>query len=143
VARGHAVRGTTREESRLERISAAGAEAVLADPNRLGTLMTHIDGVTVLCWLMGTAVGEPEAVAALHGPRLESLLEALVDTHVRGVVYEAAGSVERRCLERGAQLVRAAGETYRMPAQVVEQDPGHRSAWLHQMTAAVDRGLAA
>ena len=38
---------------------------------------------------MGTASGIPESLAALHGPRLQTLLEKLVDTPVRGVVYEA------------------------------------------------------
>jgi len=55
LERGHAVRGTTRDESRFEAIAAAGAEAALADPDRLMTLMPHVEGVSVLCWLMGSA----------------------------------------------------------------------------------------
>ena len=47
--------------------------------------------MTILCWLMGTATGDPERVAALHDGRLRMLWEKLVDTPVRGVVYEAAG----------------------------------------------------
>jgi putative NADH-flavin reductase len=143
VARGHAVRGTTRDGARLDAIEATGAQAVVADPNRLSTLMPHVEGVSVLCWLMGTAVGERQATAALHGSRLETLLQRLVDTHVRGVVYEGAGSVEDRWLERGARLVRMASETYRMPAEVVGHDPSDRSSWLAGMTAAVERVLAA
>jgi uncharacterized protein YbjT (DUF2867 family) len=143
VARGHAVRGTTRGESRLGAIEDAGAEAVTADPDRLGTLLPHLDGVAVLCWLMGSAAGDPDAVAALHGPRLESLLETLVDTHVRGVVYEAAGAADGRLLEQGAALVRKAAETYRMPAEVARCDPADRAAWLEEMVAAVDRVLTA
>jgi nucleoside-diphosphate-sugar epimerase len=95
VGEDHAVRGTTRDGVVLEAIEATGAEGVVADPDRLSTLLPHLDGVNVLCWLMGTAVGEPEVVAALHGPRLASIVETVVDTHVRGVVYEAAGSVPR------------------------------------------------
>jgi nucleoside-diphosphate-sugar epimerase len=113
-SRGHAVRGTTRSESHLPEILAADADAVIADPNRLATLTPHLDGVSVLCWLMGSV-----GVEHLHGERLESLLETLVDTHVRGVVYEATGSAERAMLERGAALVRQAGETWRMPVEAV------------------------
>jgi hypothetical protein len=50
---------------------------------------------------MGSAMGGPETVGALHGPRLERVLEKLVDTPVRGFVYEAAGSVPPEHLERG------------------------------------------
>ena len=79
----------------------------MADPDRLGTLLPLLAGVTVVCWLMGTAEGDD--VAPLHGDRLESLLAKLVDSGVRGLVYEAAGSVDGALLAGGAELVRAAG----------------------------------
>lgn len=141
-AAGHTVRGTTRDPSRLAAIEAAGAEAVVGDPDRLGTLMSHVEGVSVLCWLMGTAGGQAEAVAALHGPRLQSLLEALVDTPVRGVVYEAAGSVPPAVLERGAELATEAGRTHRLPVATLAQDPSERPAWLEAATTAVERVLS-
>jgi len=143
VARGHAVRGTTRDEGQLPRIEAAGAEAVVADPFRLATLTPKLDGVSVLCWLLAGARGDADELAALHGPRLESLLETLVDTHVRGVVYEAAGSVPAGCLERGAELVRRAHETYRMPAELLTHDPCDYAGWVAEGAAAVERVLAA
>jgi nucleoside-diphosphate-sugar epimerase len=136
-ADGHAVRGTTRSADRLDEIEAAGVEAVVADPDRLGTIMAQLAGVTVVCWLMGTAARAPE----LHGPRLETLLERLVDTPVRGIVYEAAGSVEPARLAAGAAAVRAAAERWRMPAEVVEADPAEHAAWLAAMRAAVGRLL--
>ena len=43
------------------------------------------------CWDRPT--GEREELAAIHGPRLERLLEKLVDTPVRGFAYEDEGSV--------------------------------------------------
>jgi nucleoside-diphosphate-sugar epimerase len=141
VAEGHAVRGTTRREDGRAAIEASGAEPAPADPDRLSTLVPHLDGVSVLCWLMGSASGTPEAVAALHGPRLESLVETLVDTPVRGVVYEAAGSVEPGLLDAGSAIVRRAEKTYRMPGQVVAEDPA-RGAWLEAMRAAVGRVLS-
>jgi hypothetical protein len=142
VAEGHAVRGTTRDESGLEEIEATGAQAVVADPDRLSTLLPQIEGVSAVCWLMGTAIGEPEVIAAIHGPRLQSLLDKLVDTPARGFVYEAAGRVQDRWLEQGAALVRAAGETYRMPVELVDADPAEHDAWLAAMGAAVGRLLA-
>jgi putative NAD(P)-binding protein len=136
VAEGHAVRGTTRHEDSISEIEAAGAQAVVADPDRLATLLPLIEGVSVICWLMGTA-----AAPALHGPRLRSIVEKLVDTPVRGFVYEEAGSVERDRLEEGAAIVREAGEVYRMPVELLEQDPADRAAWLGEATAAVRRVL--
>jgi nucleoside-diphosphate-sugar epimerase len=142
VERGHAVRGTTRDETKHEAIAARGAEPVTADPGRLGTLVPQLDGVSVLCWLMGSASGDAGAVAALHGPRLESLLEMLVDTHVRGVVYEAAGSVDAELLEQGAALARRARDTFHMPAEVVAHDAADADGWRQAMADAVDRVLA-
>jgi hypothetical protein len=118
------VRGTTRHERNLPAIEAAGAEAVVADPDRLGTLLPHIEGVGVLCWLMGRAAGP------VHGPRLQSLLEKLVDTPVRGFLYEGT--------DEGAALARAAEDTFRIPVAVL--DPG-RSDWLEEATAAAGRVL--
>jgi uncharacterized protein YbjT (DUF2867 family) len=141
-AQGHAVRGTSRHFEQAARIEAAGAETAVADPDRLATLLPHIEGIGVVCWLMGTAAGEPASVAALHGPRLRSLLEQLVDTPVRGFVYEAAGSVDAELLERGSAAARGAGETHRMPVEIVERDPAERQAWLEAMTASVFRVLA-
>jgi hypothetical protein len=139
VADGNAVRGTTRDPERFAEIEAAGAEAVQADPDRLGTVMTQLAGVTVVCWLLGSAGGEN--VAELHGPRLETLLERLVDTPVRGIVYEAAGTVDPELLRAGAAAVRAAAERWSMPAEVVDGDPADHEAWLVAMRAAVGRLL--
>jgi nucleoside-diphosphate-sugar epimerase len=139
--RGHAVRGTTRDVSAAGEIAAAGAEPVVADPDRLATLLPHIDGVSVVCWLMGSAAGDPAKLAALHGPRLHSLLETLVDTHVRGFVYEGAGSVRPELLERGAVAVRRTGATYRMPVAVVDAQPEPRERWVAEAAAAVERVL--
>lgn len=141
--RGHAVRGTSRDDSRLESIVALGAEGALADPDKLSTLMPHVEGVSVLCWLMGSAAGDGEKVKAVHGPRLETLMERLVDTHVRGVVYEGAGSVDASLLEQGAMLVGRARDTWNVPVEVVEQDPADHVGWVEAMAAAVERVLAA
>jgi hypothetical protein len=137
LADGHAVRGTTRASAGLAEIEAAGAEAVVADPDRLATVMVQVAGVTVICWLMGSATGADD----LHGPRLETLLERLVDTPVRGIVYEAAGTVDPALLAGGAAAVRAAAERWRMPAEVVDADPADHVPWLAAMGAAIKRLL--
>jgi threonine dehydrogenase-like Zn-dependent dehydrogenase len=134
VASGHAVRGTTRDPARLPEIEATGAEAVSADPDRLVTMMPAIEGVTVVCWLMGTA-DAPE----LHGPRLESMLEHIVDTPVRGMVYETGG-VDRPDAVAVAARVAA---TYNMPVEVLDADPAGHDAWLGEALAAVGRVLSA
>jgi hypothetical protein len=139
AAAGHAVRGTTRDARAVREIEAAGAEAVVADPDRLGTVMTQLHGVTVVAWLLGNVA--PGAAPELHGSRLPTLLERLVDTPVRGVVYEAAGSVAQPVLEAGAAAVREASATWSIPAEVVAADPSDHDAWLAAMTAAVNRLL--
>src|SRR5919198_6684593 len=87
VAAGHVVRGTTRDPAKTAAIAAAGAEPYVGDPDRIGTLMDALAGVTVLVWLLGS-VPDPD----LHGGRLRMMFEKLVDTPVRGVVYEGTPS---------------------------------------------------
>src|SRR4051794_7366056 len=134
---GHAVRGTTRSAERAAAIEAAGAEAVSADPDRLVTLMPAIEGVTVVCWLMGTATGE--AADALHSDRLESMLEHIVDTPVRGFVYETGGA-ERPA---GTAAAERMAQTYNMPVEIVATDPAKHGEWLQATAAAVDAVLRA
>jgi nucleoside-diphosphate-sugar epimerase len=141
IEAGHSVRGTTRRPEGVDDIEAAGAEGVVADPYRLATLMPHIANVGALVWLMGSAEGSD--VEALHGTRLHTVLERLVDTMVRGLVYEAAGSVDAGLLREGAASVRAARERWHMPTEVVDVDPGDNDAWVAAMAAAVGRVLAA
>ena len=142
AAEGWAVRGTSRREEGCAAIEAAGLQAALADPDRPGTLLDLVGDVAVLHLLLGSAGGEPELLEAIHGPRLESLLERLVDTPVRGVVYEAAGSVDRTLLDLGADLVRAAGKRWCIPFEIVGADPSVTSTWCEEMTSATSRLLS-
>jgi len=111
LADGWAVRGTSRREEGLAAIEAAGIEPALADPDRPGSILELINDVAVLVLLLGSAEGSEEQLAAIHGPRLERLMEHLVETPVRGVVYEGA--------EGGAGVVRAAARTWRIPVELV------------------------
>jgi hypothetical protein len=128
-AAGHAVRGTTRDPGHVDAIAAAGAEPYIGDPDRIGTLMEALRGVTIVCWLMGT-VPVPE----LHGGRLRMLWEKLVDTPVRGVVYEGV-------LPEGEDVARRAAETWQIPLEVLRADPADHEAWLAAAAGAVGRLL--
>jgi hypothetical protein len=133
---GNAVRGTSRSQARVSELD-NGIEGVLADPDRLGTLMPALAGVTVVCWLMGSAEDSPD----VHGPRLRSLAEHLVDTPVRGLVYESAGRADAALLEQGASIVRDASRTWHIPVEIVGTDPAEHDEWVEAMTAAVERLL--
>ena len=129
VEAGHAVRGTTRGDG-VAAIRAAGAEPFVGDPDRIGTLMEALTGVTIVCWLMGT-IPVPE----LHEGRLRMLWEKLVDTPVRGVVYEGA-------LPQGEQVARTAAQTWQIPLEVLDADPLDHDAWQAAAHGAVDRLLS-
>ncbi len=141
IAAGHAVRGTTRDPARAAEIEAIGAEAVVGDPDVIATLARSLDHVSVACVLLGSAVGSAAQLAALHGTRLEMLLTRMLDTTVRGIVYEAAGSVDRALLDAGAELVRERCEDSRIPFALLDADPGDTSAWVSAAVRAVDRVL--
>jgi uncharacterized protein YbjT (DUF2867 family) len=129
VAAGHAVRGTTRSPEHTAAIAETGAEPYVGDPDRIATLMEALTGVTIVCWLMGT-IPVPE----LHEGRLRMLMEKLVDTPVRGVVYEGA-------LPQGEAVARTASETWRIPLEVLDADPGDHAGGPASARAAVDRLL--
>lgn len=140
MAAGHPVRGTTRDPARVFELDAAGIEPAVGDPYRLATLLPHIANTSAMVWLMGSAAGDdPEA---LHRTRLETTLERLVDSPVRGMVYEAAGTLPAPLLKEGAALVRRAAATWQMPNVIVEQDPADHDAWITAMLAAVEEVLA-
>ena len=129
AAAGHAVRGTTRSQANAAAIRGAGAEPYVGDPDRIGTLMDALSGVTIVCWLMGTL-----PVPELHEGRLRMLWEKLVDTPVRGVVYEGA-------LPQGEQVARTAAQTWQIPLAILDGDPRDHDAWLRAASGAVDRLL--
>ena len=112
-AAGHAVRGTTRGAHTAE-IAAAGAEPYVGDPDRIATLMDALHGVTIVCWLIGTI---PDG--DLHAGRLRMLLEKLVDTGVRGFVYEGM-------LPEGEAIARAALGDLADPARGPQRRPSGR-----------------
>jgi nucleoside-diphosphate-sugar epimerase len=141
VAQGHAVRGTTRSPAGLGAIEAAGAEAVLGDPDVVGTLVSSFEHVSVACVLLGSAEGTRAGLAALHGTRLDMLLARMLDTTVRGIVFEAAGSVDPDVLAAGASLVRERCEDSRIPYALLDAGPADHRAWTAAAVAAVHSAL--
>jgi uncharacterized protein YbjT (DUF2867 family) len=111
LAEGWAVRGTSRREEGLAAIEAAGIEPAIADPERPGTILDLVVDVTVLVLLLGSATGSDEELEAIHGPRLERLMEHLVETPVRGVLYEGT--------DEGERIVRNAARTWRIPVRIL------------------------
>ena len=130
VTAGHAVRITTREHSGRAAIEAVGAECWIGTPDRIATLRYALEGVTLACWLLATASGGPDELRALHGSRLEFFLQQTIDTSVRGLIYEAAGSEDR-------ERVRVATAFNAIPLAVLDADPRDQAAWLAQARAAV------
>jgi hypothetical protein len=103
----------------------------------VATLRYALEGVTLACWLLGTACGDGDAVRALHGSRLEFFLGQTIDTTVRGLVYEAAGSVAEPTLASGRELVAACAAFNEIPLRVLDADPRDLDRWGAQAAAAV------
>ena len=143
LAAGHAVRITTRSEAGRAAIEATGAQCHIGTPDRTGTLRSALDAVSVACWMLGTARGDAEALSALHGTRLDYWLTQVIDTTVRGFVYEAAGTVPAAALAERARRVRAACALNSIPLAIVHADPADTSAWVTAAAAAVAAFLVA
>jgi uncharacterized protein YbjT (DUF2867 family) len=141
AGRGWRVRGTSRRAEGLQAIEAAGIEEAQADPDRAGTVLELCGDVAVVVWLLGSASGEPQAISAVHGPRLQSLLEKLVDSPVRGFAYEAAGSVEAETLAEGARIIERAGERWRIPVALLTEEWAEPD-WAAGTAAAIERLIA-
>jgi hypothetical protein len=98
--------------------------------------------VAVVCVLLGSARGEGPHVSALHTERLAMLLTRIVDTPVRGLVYEASGTVDRELLSAGASAVSSFCGRSRIPFALLEADQRDWTAWAAAAADAVDLVLA-
>ncbi len=138
VHEGHAVRMTTRSDASRAAIEAAGAECWIGTPDRLATMRGALDSVTIACWLLGSAVGDEQELRALHTSRLEFFLTQIIDTTVRGFVYEARGTAASRALAaEGEALARTVTQRNEIPAAFLTADPQEQDAWLRAACAAV------
>jgi hypothetical protein len=147
---GHAVRITTRTEGGRAAIEQTGAECWIGTPDRLATLRGALENVTIACWMLAEAHGDPEDVAALHGSRLEFFLSQAIDTTVRGLIYDATpGAVAPDALAEGARLVGSLTKLNAIPMAMLGAGAGGAAAgtgddeaWIGESAAAVAGLLA-
>jgi uncharacterized protein YbjT (DUF2867 family) len=135
-AAGHAVRGTTRRPSEAAALEAVGIEAHIGDPDRVATLGPALDHAVVVHLLLGSATGDEAALRALHGTRLDMLLSRMLDSTVRAIVYESAGTVSPEILAAGADRVEAVCEDSQIPYALLRSDPADHTAWLREALGA-------
>lgn len=138
IREGWSVRGTTRDPRGFDEIEGAGIEPAIADPDRPGTIVELMGDVTVIVWLLGSASGSEDELSAIHGPRLERLLEKVVDSPVRGFVYESQGSVPDDLLERGRAALEDATERWQIPVAYLDSAQAEsRQEWVEAARGAV------
>ncbi|HEY1456991.1 MAG TPA: hypothetical protein VGF15_00605 [Solirubrobacteraceae bacterium] len=137
IAEGHAVRVTTRSEQRRHVIQAAGAECWIGTPDRLATLRQALENVTVTCWLLANATGTEDQIADLHTSRLEFFLGQIIDSTVRGFIYEMPSSSLASDLgARGSEIAHRLTSRNSIPLRVIGADLCEQE-WLEQAHAAV------
>jgi hypothetical protein len=115
-------------------LEAAGfaVRSVDHEPLMPGHVVEGLDNVAVVAWLLGAGENlDPE----IHGDQLETVLLKVVDTGVRGVVFErgsdgaANGHVDH------------ARATWHIPIVEIEAGPGGDDAWVASVVAAVNESL--
>ncbi|MBI5310628.1 MAG: hypothetical protein HZB14_06320 [Actinobacteria bacterium] len=106
---------------------------VEGDPLLPGHVFAALENVTVVCWLMGAGEGQHPEV---NGEQLETVLLKVVDTGVRGFVFERPGDATNAHVEH-------ARATWHIPIEEIsagrEDDAGE--AWLNAVCDAVDATL--
>ncbi len=137
---GHAVRITTRSESRRAAIESSGAECYVGTPDRLATLRGALDRVAVACWLLAGASGDADDVAELHSSRLDAFVRQLIDTTARGFVYERgrARAADAAALAQGEAIARRLTALNAIPLAVLDDDIRERDVWLRGARRAID-----
>ena len=71
------------------------------------------------------------------------LLGRMLDTTIRGIVYEASGSVPASALEAGARIVQSACEASMIPYALLRAGADDHARWLEEASAAAVRLLEA
>jgi len=139
VADGHAVRISTRTEAGRAAIEETGAECWVGTPDRLASMRGITDSVAVACWLTGSVAGDQELICELHTTRLQFFLTQLIDTTVRGFIYEARGAgTPQDVLAQGEEIARAITSRNVIPAAFLQADPSDTPAWLAGAREAID-----
>ena len=101
-----------------------------------------MENSTILVWALASASGnDPEKLSALHGTRLEMMLERTIDSPVRGVLYEAVGSLPEEDLATGRAQVERACAKNEIPWAVLESDPSDKVSWAVAAKGQIDELL--
>ncbi|MFY9263877.1 MAG: hypothetical protein WAO61_00390 [Solirubrobacterales bacterium] len=101
------------------------------DPLLPGHVVDALDAVTVVCWLMGAGAGRS---LEANGEQLQTVLLKIVDTGVRGVVFERPGDAPNEHVEH-------ARDTWHIPIAEVDADPAGGEDWLAAICSAVGETL--
>jgi hypothetical protein len=143
VEEGHAVRLTTDDEDRREAITDLGAECWIGTPARLATLRAAIENVSVVCWLLAEMPADNGQLSDLHTSRLEFFLGQIIDSTVRGFVYETLGTtVPTELRERSTAIAQDICMRNLIPLQIVDADPSAQE-WLESARGAIASVLGA
>jgi hypothetical protein len=79
-----------------------------------------LDGVAIACWMLAQAHGPPQEVGALHGSRLAAFARQVIDSTVRGFIYDGSGgALPAEMLADGERIVRSVSERNAIPARVL------------------------
>lgn len=108
---------------------------VAGDPLLPGHVFDALQNVTVVCWLMAAGEGlNPE----VNGEQLETVLLKVVDTGVRGFVFESPDGAPNTHVDH-------ARETWHIPIEQLAAGPAGDGdgdeAWLESLCDAVDATL--
>ncbi len=95
-----------------------------------------LDDVSLVVWALGSV--DDGASRVLNGPRLNRILEQVVDTPVRAFIYDSAEIGSGMGPDLGSRLVRKAGERWRIPVAIVQTEP---SEWARTVADRADRLL--
>lgn len=117
----HGARIAEAEEALIQ----AGYAVRSVSPRLAGDVVAQLEGVTVVAWLMGKSE-DPAA----NEEMLETVLLKIVDTGVRGFVFEASGGEANR-------HVLHATRTWHLPVAEISADAEFGSA----LRTAVDRSI--
>jgi hypothetical protein len=134
---GYAVRVVLDPLSAARGAPPGSVELAAGDPDRPGTLKPALEHVAVACWLFGSAPGGEDRVGALHGARLERFLHQTIDSSVRGLLYEATGSLDAALLGGGREIVTGFADAHAIPLALVTADPSDRARWREQAREAL------
>ncbi len=92
----------------------------------------------MLVWALACASGDDqEKVDALHGSRLSMMLERTIDTTVRAVVYEGAGSLPAATLAEGRAVVERLCRKNEIPYAILQADGADADGWANAAEAAI------